>query len=201
MTENEATTQPTLALTPPSRKQIDALILEYAAAQADLQSYGAVKRRAGETAADIEVRLKAWSKAAGEAQAAALLVVVDAKTRLLALVAAHGARHAEKSMRLSGEHNQATVTRGTHVETRPAGVANLKAHLDDKLPGIVELFFTEHISYSLVAGPAAVLKTLEIGERIRTKLTALIALCFEIKTKAPGLKIDAVAAAKPSKAA
>jgi hypothetical protein len=192
------------AITPqqPTPKQIDALILEYAAASADMQSHGAVKRQPGESAAELEERLQSWTRATSEAQAVARVVVLDAKSRLLAMVAAHGARHAEKSMRLNGEHNQATVTRGTRVEVQPDRVAKLKTHLDQiEIPGIASLFFTEHISYSLVAAPAEVLKTLELGGRIRTKLTALIALCFKIKTNEPSLKIAAVAAAKPARAA
>jgi hypothetical protein len=199
MNDTSAPTAPALAPTP---KQIDALILEHAAAQADLQSGGAIKKFAGESAADLEVRLKAWQTTASEIRTAASAVAEEVKGRLVAMVAAHGLKHAEKSMRLSGEHNRATVTRGTRVEMLAAGVDNFKANLDkSEIPGIAGKFFTEHVSYSLVAGPAEVLKTLELGARIRTKLTALIALCFEIKTNAPSLKIEAVAAEKPAKTA
>jgi hypothetical protein len=196
-------TEPAPNATPvPTHKQIDALILEYAAAAADLTSSGAVQRLPGESAADLEIRLKAWHKTTGEAQAIALAVALDAKARLLVMVAAHGVKHAEKSMRLSGVHNQATVTRGTRVDTLPAGVAGLKAYVDQsEIPGIAAMFFVEHTTYSLVAGPAAVLKTLDLGGRIRARLTTLIALCFDIKSNAPSLKIDAIAAAKPNKAA
>jgi hypothetical protein len=200
MTENATMTQQDT--TPPTHKQIDALILEYAAASADFQSSGNVKRLAGESAAELGVRLAAWDDANDSTQAAAQLVVLDVKARLVAMVAAHGARHAEKSMRLSGDHNQATVTRGTQAEIQPDGVAELKAYLDKiKIPDITKMFFTERISYSLVAGPAEVLKTLTLGSRTRIKMTALVASCFKIKSNAPALKIEAIAAAKPTQAA
>jgi hypothetical protein len=183
----------------PTPKQVDALILEHAAAQAALLTGGSVKRLPGETAAALDVRLKIWQTDAAEYQAGAAAKAGEVKTRLLAMVAEHGLRHAEKSMRLTGEHNRATVTTGTRVETVAAGVDAFKAGLErSKVPGIADLFFTPHVSYSLVAGPADVLKTLTLGTRLRTKLTALVALCFEIRTNAPSLKIDAVAAGKPA---
>ena len=194
MTDNNQT--PAIAPTP---KQIDALILEHAAAQADLLSGGAITKKPGESAAELEARLKEWQKAAAEKRAAATAVAEEVKERLVAMVTAHGVKHAEKSMRLNGEHNRATVTRGTRVETVAAGVDNFKASLDkSKIPGISELFFTEHVTYSLVASPAEVLKTLDIGTRIRKKMTELIGLCFEVKTNAPSLKVETVAAAKPT---
>jgi hypothetical protein len=186
----------------PTPKQIDALILEHAAAQADLQSGGAIKKLPGESAADLGVRLKAWEAEAGGIRKAALIVAEDVKGRLLAMVAAHGLKHTEKSVRLSGEHNRATVTTGTRSEVQPGAVDNLKAYLDkSEIPELAGRFFIEHISYSMVAGPSEVLKTLTLGARIRTRMTSLIALCFENKTNSPSLKIETVAAAKPATSA
>jgi hypothetical protein len=197
MTGND-TAQQTLAIAP-TLKQIDALILEHAAAQAELLSGGAIKQLPGESAAELEVRLKAWQKTAAETRAAATAKADEVKERLVATIKAYGVKHAEKSMRLSGEHNRATGTWGTRVETVTAGVSNLKEALGkSKIPGISEMFFTEHITYQLVASPAEVLKTIKLTQRMREKINSLIALCFEVKTNAPSLKVEAVAAAKPT---
>lgn len=193
------TTTPQTPAIVPTPREIDALILEHAAAQAELQSAGAIKQRAGESAADIESRLKAWQATAAETRTAATKVAEEVKGRLLAMIAQHGQKHAEKSMRLNGEHNRATATTATRVETLAAGVDGLKAHLDkSKIPGIACMFFTQHITYSLVASPAETLKTLKLGKRLREKLQAMIGLCFEVKTNAPSLKIETTAAAKPA---
>lgn len=196
---NETPTEPAIAPTP---KQVDALILEHAAAQAELQSGGAIKKLAGESAADIEARYKTWETEADGIRKAAQLVAEEVKGRLVAMVTAHGLKHAEKSLKLFGEHGWAMTTTATRVETVATAVDTFKTRLEkSKIPGIAGLFFTKHVSYSLVAGPTEVLKTLSLSARLRTRLTVLLALCFEVKTNAPSLKTGAVAAAKPAKTA
>lgn len=190
------TTQTPIAA--PTPKAVDAMILEHAAAQSCLQSGGAIQRQPGESAAALELRFKAWQTNAAEFRAAAQVKADEVKGRLLAMVAAHGTRHAEKSMRLVGEHNRATVTTGTRVETKPEGVEAFKTALEkSEIAGIADLFFIKHVTYSMVAGPAAVLETLELGTRLRNRLAGLAALCFKVATMAPALKIESTAAAKP----
>ncbi len=177
MTSNvEPSTQaaPTLAPTP---EQIDALVIEYAAAQLVALSANTVSKSANEAVGKI-------------------------KERLTALVETHGFRHTEKSKRLVGLHNTATTTTGTRVSIDDGKVEDLRTYLDAaEVPGLASRFFSVHTSYSLVSGPAEVLKTLTLGKRLRTKITSLLGLCFEIKTNAPSLKIETVAAEKPVKAA
>jgi hypothetical protein len=79
-----------------------------------------------------------------------------------------------------------------------ARVDELRGYLDkSKIPELSGRFFLQHISYSLVASPAEVLKTLKLGKRIREKIDTLLHLCFDSKATTPSLKIAAVEAVKP----
>lgn len=157
----------------PTPAEIDALVLEYDKAQRKV--------------------LRAAVLAKGRAAA------VDAlKTRLIPLVQQFGEKHAEKSMRLKGLHNTATITTGTRTEVVAAGVTALKAYFDkSRLPALMKRFFQVHVSYSLVQGPGEVLKTLKLGKRRREILDALVHGCFDVKTNAPSLKVDVVEPQKP----
>lgn len=157
----------------PAAKDIDALIFKFGVLDAVATGIAA---RAKNARADADV----------------------VKAEVIALVDAWGVKHAEKSKRLEGDHNQATVTRGTRTDSVPEKIEELKAHLDkSKIPQLKERFFQEHTTYSLVAGPGEVLKTLDLKKKFREKLTAMLAACFKIETNNPSLKVVVVPAEKP----
>jgi hypothetical protein len=167
------TTKPALVPTP---KEIDALAKEYKLAEV------AVAER------------KAELKAATDTQD-------EIKGRVVEMVKAFGGRHAEKSLRLLGIHSVATVTTATVVKTDPEKVEKFRGYLgEQEIKGLSERFFRSHTIYSLVDGPAEVLKTLDVPTRIRTKITQLLSLCFTVETKAPSLKVELVEAEKPARA-
>lgn len=157
----------------PTPRAIDALIAEYAQAQ--------------------EIAI-----AAG-AEAKAKTAIADAvKVRLTAMVEEYGARHTDKSKRLAGLHNTATTTTATRVSVDAGAVDAFKSYLDQaEMPELVDRFFSTRVTYSLVEGPADVLKTLSLGKRVHTKISSLLGLCFQVKTNTPSLKVEVVAAAKP----
>ena len=67
------------------------------------------------------------------------------------------------------------------------------------MPGLVERFFRAHTTYSLVSGPDEVLRQLDLPARVRTKMTAVLKACFEIRTTGPSLKVEIVKVEKPAK--
>jgi hypothetical protein len=164
---------PTLVPTP---QQIDALAREYSAAQ------GVVATRKEE--------LKAATEAADQV-----------KEKVIEMVRSFGGRHTEKSLRLAGLHSVSTVTTATLVQTDPDAIDKFRGYLGkQEIPGLAERFFQSHVTYSLVTGPSEVLKTLDLPARIRTRITALLGLCFTVGTKSPSLKVDLATAEKPARA-
>lgn len=159
----------------PTPKQIDELANEYAAAQAIVNEH--------------ETQLKA-AKATQD----------EIKGRLIAMVQTFGGKHAEKSLRLVGLHSTNTITIGTQVTVDPTAVEGFRTYLNNQaIPGLSGRFFTEHTTYSLISGPTDVLATLDLGARIRTKMSSLLGLCFKITTKNPSLKVEIEPSAKPQK--
>jgi len=157
----------------PTRAQVDALVNEYAKVKADSDAAATLAKMTDE-------------------------VTDKVKQRLVAMVESFGVRHAEKSKRLAGNRNTATTTTGTRTSVDDAAVETFRTFLNkQELTEISGRFFVEHVSYSLVAGPQEVLKTLLLGTRIRDKVASLLGLCFRIKTNAPSLKIEIVAAREP----
>lgn len=153
----------------PTPAQVDALIRRYAEAQSE------VKGQADEMKAASE-RLDAI------------------KGELVELVQRFGSRHTEKSTRIQGNHSSAMVTVGTRVSIDADAVEDFRLYLQEKnLDGVAPRFFTERVTYQLVDGPREVLKTLDLGARIRTKISGLLGRCFQVKTNAPSLKVDFVA--------
>jgi hypothetical protein len=153
--------------TAPSVKEIDDLIVKYSTAR---------------KAADAE-------KAVAKVSSAAADVVEE---QLTAMVEQWGARHTEKSKRLAGLNgNTATTTTATPTVIVPTAVEKFLAFLrEKKMVRFLGHFFERNISYSLVAAPAAVLKGLKIADETRETLAPLVALCFEVKKNAPGLKVE-----------
>jgi hypothetical protein len=167
----------TALATVPKPAQIDALILEYNQAKAEVDALKAT----------MEI---------SQAKADAI------KVRLIEMVKKFGGRHTEKSMKLAGLHNEAMVTTGTRTTTDAAAVEKLRAYLGtQEIPGLSTKFFTEHVTYSLVDGPTEVLRTLDIPTRIRTKIKSLLGVCFTIVTNAPSLKVTVTEAEKPARSA
>jgi hypothetical protein len=159
----------------PTPKAIDKLANEYAEAQAIVTKH--------------ETELKAEKATADEI-----------KGRLIAMVQAFGGKHAEKSLRLAGLHSTNTVTIGTQVSVDPVAVEEFRGYLNkQEIPDLSSRFFTEHVTYSLVNGPTDVLAKLDLPARIRTKMSALLGLCFKITTKNPSLKVEIEPSAKPLK--
>jgi glutamine synthetase type III len=152
----------------PTPAQVDALVSEYAKAKSDSDAAATVAKVAGGLTDEV-------------------------KGRLVTMVEAFGTRHAEKSKRLKGLHNTATTTTATRVTVDDTAVETFRGYLDKQ--ELVELsgrFFVAHTTYTLVEGPAEVLKTLSLPKRIREKIASLIGLCFQIKTNAPSLKVETV---------
>lgn len=156
------------------------------------------------TPAQVDVLVERYSEAkqlADAAKAAAGVMSANAdevKAELVTLVEMFGFRHTEKSKRLAGLHNTATTTTATRVSVDDAAVGTFRSYLEDQeLMELSGRFFVAHTTYSLVEGPAEVLKTLSLGKRVRDKISSLIGLCFQIKTNAPSLKIETVVAEKP----
>lgn len=149
----------------PTPKEIDKLIAEYAAALSVAEADAAGAKKSSDAAGEIEVRLTA-------------------------MVEKWGGRHTEKSKRLAGVHNTATTTTATRVSIDDAAVEKLRGYLGtSETPELAEEFFVAHTSYSLVRGPTEKLKTLTMGARLRTKITGMLGLCFQIKTNTPSLKV------------
>lgn len=163
------------------------------------------------TPAEIDALIREYSDAQQVATAAktAATVAQEAadrvKVRVIEMVETFGRRHTEKSKRLEGIHHKATTTTATCVVTDPVAIEQLHEYVEQA--DLVELegkLFVKQVSYSLVASPDEVLRTMSLGARIRAKLTAMVKSCFKITTKAPSLKIDVAevqAATGKSKAA
>jgi hypothetical protein len=158
----------------PTPKAIDDLIFKYSVLQTAAIAAGKTAKKATEDADLV-------------------------KADIIVMVQSFGVKHAEKSKRLVGRNNTATITTGTMLSVDDTAVNTFKAYLDkSELPDISQQFFSENITYQLVDAPAEVLKKLDLGTKIRNKITTLLGACFQIKTKAPSLKVDVV---EPEKAA
>lgn len=154
--------------TRPTPKAIDDLIFRYSVLQSAAIAAGVTAKKAS---ADADVL----------------------KAEIIVMVQTHGVKHAEKSKRLVGRTNTATITTGTSLSVDDQAVDTFKAYLDkSELPELSARFFSERVTYQLVDAPTEVLKKLDLGTKIRNKCAALIGACFQIKTKAPSLKVDVV---------
>lgn len=150
----------------PSGKKIDDLIFRYSVLKAAVDAADATKKKAQ---ADADVL----------------------KAEVIALVKQFGAKHAEKSKRLTGLRNTATITIGSVTTIVDAAVELFRKYLLNlNRPGLVSLFFTETTTYQLVGSPREVVKTLDVPAKTREKLTTLLAVCFDTKSKEPSLKVD-----------
>jgi hypothetical protein len=154
----------------PTGREFDALLTRFAGLQSSAQEA---------------------AEAASEKKAA-----VDAvKDEIVGIVKLFGVRHAEASMRMQGERTTATVTTGRMTKQNDAAIDELRGYLEKSgIEGVSEQFFTPVTTYKLVGSPAEVVKTLSGPANVLKKIKGLVALCFEVVTKAPSLKVDVPAA-------
>jgi hypothetical protein len=159
--------------TVPTPKEIDELIAECAAARKKAVAEKAVAKLSSEAADVIEARLTA-------------------------MVEQWGVRHTEKSKRLTGLNgNTATTTTATPTVIVPEAVDKFLIFLRAKsMARLLGHFFKRQVVYSMVAAPAEVLRGLKLSDTIRETLTPMVAMCFEVKKNAPGLKVDYTELAK-----
>jgi hypothetical protein len=115
------------------------------------------------------------------------------KEEIIAQVKAYGAKHAEKSKRLTGVRNTATITIGTSNIVDDDAVEKLKAFLEkQEIVGLREKLFTETVTYQLVDDPAEAVKKLNVGARMLSRIVILLALCSKPVPKVPSLKVEIV---------
>jgi hypothetical protein len=113
------------------------------------------------------------------------------KAQVVALVQSYGAKHAEKSTKLTGIRNSAIITTGSSTSLVATAVEAFRQFLVKlNKPAVLKLFFTETTTYQLVASPTEVLNSLDVPAAEHKKLKGLLALCFEVTSKAPSLKVD-----------
>lgn len=159
----------------PKPQAIDDLIFRYSVVKAALDVVDEAKKKAQ---ADVDV----------------------VKAEVVALVQSFGVKHTEASTKLTGVRNTATITAGRTTSVVAASVEKFRVFLASlQLPVVYKRFFTETTTYQLVASPAEVLNSLDVPPATHRKLKGLLALCFEVTSKAPSLKVDVheTAAAKP----
>ena len=132
--------------------------------------------------------------------AAAKAVHETCKLGLIAVVEAHGnvPAGADKSKRVSGRRNEATITRGTTIEINEDGVAELERYLDDKqLPTLFHQLFATCTKHMLLKGAAELLPTVQIRKPEHDRISTLFGQCITAKPKAPALKVTLITPEKP----
>jgi hypothetical protein len=153
--------------TAPTPNQVDALIVEYAKAKKAAAADAAVAKISSDAADEV-------------------------KGRLTTMVEQWGSRHTEKSKRLLGLNgNFATTTTATPTVIVPEAVDKFLAFLRTKaMSRFLKRFFKRQVVYSMVAAPAEVLRNMKLEDEDRETLTPMVAMCFEVKKNAPGLKVE-----------
>jgi len=110
----------------------------------------------------------------------------------------HRPAHAEQSLRLQGLRNAAVVTRSTTVVVDEAAVIELQKETCD-IPAIFPRLFAARTKHTLIEGARDVLKALDLPRRKHERVLALFGKCFDVKTNAPGLKVEVIKPQKPAK--
>jgi hypothetical protein len=131
-----------------------------------------------------------------KAQAEIADVAYDkARLRLLDLVLGWGdvPAHAEHSRRLIGKLTIATATTGNTVEVKEGAVEELhKAMTANEHKALFVQMFSPKVKWQLVKDAAVALRTAKLPKRLVKTYTALYARCFDVKQKAPSLKVERV---------
>ncbi len=124
------------------------------------------------------------------------------KGALISVVKKYGTvpPHAEQSKRLFGRRNVATITTGTVTTVNEAAVDDLNTYCDEQsiLNVFYDLFATE-TKYKLIDGARNVLAAIQLPKRTHEKVLSLFGRCFDIKPKAPSLKVELIEPVKPAK--
>lgn len=129
----------------------------------------------------------------------------EARQAVIALVKQHGnlIPQAEQSKRILGRRNQATITVGTTTTVSEDAVNDLEDYLRETagLDGadIFDRLFAEETKHKLIDGARNVLSKIQLPKRIHEKVLSLFGRCFDVKPKAPSLKVVAIEPAKPAR--
>lgn len=122
-----------------------------------------------------------------------------ASPTLIQLVKKHGFRPdaAAQSLRLIGRRNTATVTIGRTVTLFQPAIQNFLGWCKRcTRMAIFGRLFTAETKYVAVEGWRDVLKSLSLSKRSEEKIASMVALCTDVKPKAPSLKVEVI---KPEK--
>ncbi len=128
--------------------------------------------------------------------------IADEKAKLTALVESFGQvpAHAGQSKRLAGQHNEATITWSTSYTVIEERVEAFDVYLAAQgYRAIFGRFFSPVTKHKMVEGAHDVLKTLDLPNRIREKVAALVGLAIAVKTSAPSLKVKTIQPEKPAR--
>ena len=128
----------------------------------------------------------------------------EAKQQLIQIVQAHGSTPAGagQSTRIVGRRNNATVTVGTTTTVNEEEIRNLAEFLSQvgKEDVFYQLFATE-IKHKLIDGARNVVGAITLPKRVHDKVLSLFGRCFDVKPKAPALKVDVIVPEKPARKA
>jgi predicted lysophospholipase L1 biosynthesis ABC-type transport system permease subunit len=120
----------------------------------------------------------------------------EKKKELIDLVKSCGypAPNAERSWRINGGLNTATVTTAVTVTVKESGVAKLKELLfgHGEGPLFFRLFSTRE-KHELAADSEEVLKTVSLPKRLLQKVQIAYGECISVKDKTPSVKVELLA--------
>jgi hypothetical protein len=126
---------------------------------------------------------------------------IECKDALIALVKRFGIvpPGAESSVRIQGILTSVTVTTGTTIAIKEDAVGELKGAMEaNERSDLFALLFSTRTKYELQKDAATQLRIANIPQRLVKKFTELYARCFDVKKKAPSLKVERLAD-KPAK--
>ena len=122
--------------------------------------------------------------------------------RLVAMVRAHGFRPegAPQSQRLVGRRNTATVTIGRSITLFQGAILTFHqwCKRTARMPLFWRLFDVEQ-KYVAVEGWRDVLKSFNLSPKIHDRVGSMVALCTDVKPKAPSLKVEVIEPEKPAR--
>ena len=154
------------------------------------------------TPEDVDTKIALYEEAKRNYKAAKK-VMDDAEEVVVQLADkwGHPAPGAERSTRLEGKRNEATVTRGTTIVINETAVAAFRAFLfGNKLEGLFPKFFAAETKHKLVKGARDVVKGVQLAQRVEEKLASLFGRAFDVKTNEPSLKVKTITPEKPVRA-
>lgn len=143
----------------------------------------------------------AFYQHAVECVKAAEKIADHCKANLVLLADTYGKQpgKAEQSLRLAGRRNAVTITRGTTITVNEPAIDDLKKYLGDLGMQIFGLLFKEQTKHVLVEGARELLKKLSLPRRTEEKVLSLFGRCFDVKSKAPAVKVEVIKPEKPAR--